>query len=188
MDRRLHEVTHGDKLTLSFEGEDVPACADCHTHHQVQQPATSKFRLSAPQLCAKCHGEKYAQFSATAHSRPVTDRDTDVRDRGCEACHGPGAEHAKLAESIAEAMSKPGAGDVPPPSDWRIFDPRKAPAADVAARCTRCHVEQTVARQHDHVEHDPKARGWRSVGHATDSSQPFCSPTWHWSWPGPPAA
>ncbi|HEX6835222.1 MAG TPA: FAD-dependent oxidoreductase, partial [Polyangia bacterium] len=27
MDRRLHEVTHGDKLTLSFEGDDVPACA-----------------------------------------------------------------------------------------------------------------------------------------------------------------
>lgn len=26
-DKRLHEVPHGDKLTLSFEGDDVPACA-----------------------------------------------------------------------------------------------------------------------------------------------------------------
>src|SRR6185312_8947873 len=26
-DRRIHEVPHGDKLTLRFEGEDIPACA-----------------------------------------------------------------------------------------------------------------------------------------------------------------
>src|SRR6478609_5157235 len=27
MDRRLSEVPHGDKVTLTFEGDDVPACA-----------------------------------------------------------------------------------------------------------------------------------------------------------------
>jgi sarcosine oxidase subunit alpha len=27
MDRRIHEVPHGDKVTVTFEGDDVPACA-----------------------------------------------------------------------------------------------------------------------------------------------------------------
>ena len=37
---------------------DVPACTDCHTHHQVQQPGTNKFRLNAPDTCIRCHGNE----------------------------------------------------------------------------------------------------------------------------------
>ena len=97
--------------------------------------------------CAQCHSDKFSQFSTTPHYKLVTDPHTKVSDKGCEACHGPGAAHVKLASDPATADKAASA----------IFNPRKATAEDVAARCTRCHVEQSLSRQPYHVEHDPKA-------------------------------
>jgi predicted CXXCH cytochrome family protein len=48
---------HGRALTED-NNQDVPACADCHTHHQIQQPTTTKFRLSSPDICVKCHRDE----------------------------------------------------------------------------------------------------------------------------------
>ena len=47
---------HGRAL-VEDGNQDVPACADCHTHHQVQTPATAKFRLGSPDTCVRCHGD-----------------------------------------------------------------------------------------------------------------------------------
>lgn len=47
---------HGRAL-VEDGNQDVPACADCHTHHQVQQPGSARFRLSAPETCIRCHGD-----------------------------------------------------------------------------------------------------------------------------------
>lgn len=47
---------HG-RVLVEDDNQDVPACADCHTHHQVQQPGTTKFRLSSPETCIRCHGD-----------------------------------------------------------------------------------------------------------------------------------
>lgn len=46
---------HGRAL-VEDNNQDVPACADCHTHHQVQQSDTTKFRLASPDACIRCHG------------------------------------------------------------------------------------------------------------------------------------
>lgn len=48
---------HGRAL-VEDDNQDVPACADCHTHHQVQQPGTTRFRLSSPETCIRCHGNE----------------------------------------------------------------------------------------------------------------------------------
>lgn len=48
---------HG-RVLVEDDNQDVPACADCHTHHQVQQPGTNKFRLSAPDTCIRCHSNE----------------------------------------------------------------------------------------------------------------------------------
>jgi hypothetical protein len=49
---------HGKALVE--EGNlDVPACADCHTHHQIQPPGTARFRLSSPETCVRCHGDQH---------------------------------------------------------------------------------------------------------------------------------
>jgi hypothetical protein len=68
--------------------------------------------------CAECHTEKFDHFKATPHYALVTDKHTKPSDRGCEACHGPGAKHAESAD----------------PAD--IFNPRLATAEAVSARCT----------------------------------------------------
>jgi hypothetical protein len=48
---------HGRAL-VEDGNQDVPACADCHTAHQVQHSATTRFRLSAPTTCITCHGNE----------------------------------------------------------------------------------------------------------------------------------
>lgn len=48
---------HGRAL-VEDDNQDVPACADCHTHHQVQQPGTTRFRLNSPETCIRCHGDE----------------------------------------------------------------------------------------------------------------------------------
>jgi DmsE family decaheme c-type cytochrome len=97
--------------------------------------------------CAACHSDKYEQFATTPHHKLVTDPHTKESDKGCEACHGPGGEHVKLASDPATAAKAAGA----------IFNPRLATGEEVAARCTRCHTEQSLQRAPYHVEHDFKA-------------------------------
>ncbi len=94
--------------------------------------------LVGSQVCGACHADKMHQFSATPHYSLVTDPRWKPADQGCEACHGPGGNHTHSAGA-------PGT----------IFNPRKATAAEVAARCTVCHDAQAIRRRPNHVEHDP---------------------------------
>ncbi len=34
---------------------DTPTCTDCHGVHNIQDPTTVAFRVSTPELCARCH-------------------------------------------------------------------------------------------------------------------------------------
>jgi hypothetical protein len=44
---------HGSAL---IEGNpDVPTCIDCHGVHNIEDPTTTQFRLTSPQMCGKCH-------------------------------------------------------------------------------------------------------------------------------------
>jgi nitrate/TMAO reductase-like tetraheme cytochrome c subunit len=45
---------HGSAL-IGSGNQDVPTCIDCHGVHNIGNPTTTAFRLSSPQLCAKCH-------------------------------------------------------------------------------------------------------------------------------------
>ena len=89
--------------------------------------------LVGSDICRACHTETYHQFSLTPH--------VDLTE-GCEACHGEGGLHTRLAGDPAY-----------------IFNPRKATTREVAAACTVCHVEQTVDRRPYHAEHDPDTVG-----------------------------
>jgi hypothetical protein len=50
-----HSV-HGAAL-VNDDNTDVPACADCHTHHQIAPPHEARFRLQSPETCISCHGD-----------------------------------------------------------------------------------------------------------------------------------
>lgn len=95
---------HGRAL-VEDDNQDVPACADCHTHHQVQAPGTTSFRLAAPDACIRCHGNetlmaKYGISTMVAQtyladfhgvtaslSRNLTEADQRV-SLTCNDCHG----------------------------------------------------------------------------------------------------
>lgn len=47
---------HG-KALLADGNPDVPACADCHTAHSIEDPRTAKFRMRSPEICIGCHGD-----------------------------------------------------------------------------------------------------------------------------------
>jgi predicted CXXCH cytochrome family protein len=58
---------HG-KALIEEGNPDVPACADCHTHHQIQPPGTARFRLNSPEMCIRCHGDakRMAKYGISA--------------------------------------------------------------------------------------------------------------------------
>lgn len=48
---------HG-KALLQGGNADAPVCVDCHRAHNIEDPRTASFRLSTPELCARCHTDE----------------------------------------------------------------------------------------------------------------------------------
>jgi len=95
---------HGSGI-IENRNPDVPACTDCHGVHRITNPKTAAFRLSSPQLCAKCHTDetimsKYGlstqvlnTYVADFHGTTVvlfekTDPDQETNKPVCYDCHG----------------------------------------------------------------------------------------------------
>jgi hypothetical protein len=101
---RYAESVHGSALVENHD-PDVPACADCHAHHRIEDARTARFRLSSPEICIRCHGDaelmsRYG-ISATVASTYLSDfhgvtaslaSDTEPDPRQvvvtCVDCHG----------------------------------------------------------------------------------------------------
>src|SRR5512132_1331098 len=48
--------------------------------------------------CIECHGQENNHFSETLHAKIFRENPkNDLQRHGCEACHGPGSEHARNA-------------------------------------------------------------------------------------------
>lgn len=75
------------------------------------------------ETCATCHEEVATKFEGNAHAKlALAHGGSGVT---CESCHGAGKAHVD------------GAGDV-----TKIFNPAKATAKEVDARCLSCHENQ----------------------------------------------
>jgi predicted CXXCH cytochrome family protein len=102
--QKYQESVHGAAL-LEQGNPDVPTCIDCHGVHRIEDPTTSAFRLSSPQLCAGCHTdpqrmEKYGistqvldTYVADFHGTTVTlfekqSPDAETNKPVCFDCHG----------------------------------------------------------------------------------------------------
>jgi hypothetical protein len=97
------DSVHGGALVDG--NPDVPTCTDCHGVHNIGDPTTNKFRLSSPQMCAKCHTDnaimgKYGlstqvlnTYIADFHGTTVTlfqklSPDQQTNKPVCFDCHG----------------------------------------------------------------------------------------------------
>ena len=125
---------HGEALT-NGNNPDVPTCVDCHGVHIIENPTTTSFRLTSPQICAKCHTDpkrmdKYNistqvlnTYVADFHGTTVTifekvSPDSDTNKPVCYDCHG--------IHDIA-----------------RVDDPKKGLEikANLLSRCQTCHPD-----------------------------------------------
>jgi predicted CXXCH cytochrome family protein len=100
------DSVHGEGLLVN-NNPDVPSCIDCHGVHDITGPSilSNQFRLSSPQICAKCHTDesimgKYglstqvlSTYIADFHGTTVTlfeklDPDQETNMPVCFDCHG----------------------------------------------------------------------------------------------------
>ena len=113
---------------------------------QAQQVATQVTTTRAPakdaapsayvggEVCATCHEEVTKKFEGNPHTKLAAQHGT--AGVNCEGCHGPGGDHVA------------GGGDV-----TKIFNPAKASAKEVDAKCLGCH-----AGAHPNFDRSPHAK------------------------------
>jgi DmsE family decaheme c-type cytochrome len=101
--------------------------------------------------CASCHEAESKGFSTNPHTKMMLMHgSTGVT---CENCHGAGSEHVA------------GGGDV-----TKIFDPAKAPAKDVDAKCLTCHAgAHPDFLRSPHAKANVSCVSCHSVHHSEDS-------------------
>ena len=86
------------------------------------------------EVCATCHEEVAKKFEGNPHTKLAAQHGT--AGVNCEGCHGPGGAHVE------------GGGDV-----TKIFNPAKATAKEVDAKCLTCH-----AAAHPNFDRSPHAK------------------------------
>ena len=133
INRMYASSVHG-RVLVEDDNQDVPACADCHTHHQVQQPETTKFRLNSPDMCIRCHGDErlMAKYGIS----------TTVAQTYLADFHGVTASLSRnLSETqqqvVVTCIDCHGAHDIASP---KLKGP-EAMKATVAAACSKCHQD-----------------------------------------------
>lgn len=125
------QSVHGKALVE--EGiQDVPACADCHTHHSIEPPGTAKFRLASPATCIRCHGDARLMDKYGISTRVATTYLADF--------HGV---TASLARTVSPRADQVTVTCVDCHGVHDITSPRRAGSevmkASVARACDRCH-------------------------------------------------
>jgi len=101
--------------------------------------------------CKSCHEEIYANWARTAHYKTQLKKEAGAR--GCEACHGAGAEHVN------------GGGD-----KTKIFSFKTVSARNVNDRCLECHNSDDARhnfRRSDHSKANVSCTDCHSVHHSS---------------------
>ncbi len=110
-------------------------CLSCLAFSQKPGERSSESasaKYAGSEVCQSCHEDAYRSFSESAHEQTL--KNAKAADQGCEACHGPGAEHAEMGGDPGKIWSFASAG------------PRA-----IVERCHRCHdAEEQHMQGRDH--------------------------------------
>jgi DmsE family decaheme c-type cytochrome len=92
--------------------------------------------------CEECHKQGYKRFAATKMARVFFEAPrNELEKQGCEACHGPGREHAEAAREHDRARERGVAYQGPPSGQFilRLGKDTALPVRDQNGRCLQCH-------------------------------------------------
>jgi len=76
---------HG-KLVLEDKAPNVAVCSDCHTTHDIEDPAKSSTRLAITKNCGNCHEESLRTYTETYHGQ--VNKLGYAYTAKCFDCHG----------------------------------------------------------------------------------------------------
>src|SRR5438105_8856174 len=135
-------------------GQDPQESSSSASGSEQQKAVEAPSDVSATteiQDCQSCHGDITASFERTPHWKTMNDTRGGHAKQGCEACHGPGGDHA-------DDPSKP------------VFDFKKATSEDTTDRCLTCHAsgsEHLSASNSFHRQNNVSCTSCHSMHHAT---------------------
>ena len=131
----------------------VLLCATSPTARPKQPARTAAQNARAPQsapkpnaapsgyvgseVCSACHQDLYNNLQKTPHWKTTLDTKRGAAFQGCEACHGPGAEHVASG------------GD-----PTKIFRFDNATAKEITAKCLTCHQYGEEHSNFDRSQHN----------------------------------
>lgn len=116
-------------LSIAAKGAPVPG----DNPAKAQEKAVAG-EFVGSETCATCHDEVSKSFAGNPHTKIALEH--GKAGVTCEGCHGPGKAHVD------------GGGDI-----TKIFDPAKASAKEVTAKCLSCH-----AGAHPNFDRSPHAK------------------------------
>ena len=103
-----------------------------HIPHAAHAGDDLQDQYVGSETCMECHEDYYASYMKNRHAVKADPR-TPAAGWGCEACHGPGAEHA---ESEGEKPIRSLKADAAGPADQK------------SAACLKCHAKGRQALWH----------------------------------------
>ena len=116
-------------------------------------PVTDLSKYVGAETCKTCHEEIYNAWETTPHWKTMLNKEGDPSHRGCEGCHGPGADHVAGGDKT------------------KIFAFEGRPRQETSARCLTCHGD-SHAQSHfstsSHSSSDVGCLDCHSPHHAKD--------------------
>jgi formate-dependent nitrite reductase cytochrome c552 subunit len=136
-------------------------CIECH-REQTQSWSETKHahtftslpaQYRATSTCLNCHVTGYGERGGYVQGTPVETLQ-ELLDVGCEACHGPGSNHVKVARQLVEldllAMSSEQIAEL---ENRLRTTTQKSPPEAV---CVRCHITPEGHKQHPPYQGQPR--------------------------------
>jgi DmsE family decaheme c-type cytochrome len=105
-DSSSNQKTSGDKQSAGLKG--------------TQEPVDPSQYVGAD-TCKGCHEEEAASYDKGPHGKTTSPKHEGPQWQGCEACHGPGKEHAEAADPD------------------KIIRPAAVSREESSKRCLGCH-------------------------------------------------
>ena len=67
-----------------------PVCTDCHSAHQIEDPANNNFKAISDERCGKCHADRLIGYRDTYHGKAMALGQPNVAPKvaACYDCHG----------------------------------------------------------------------------------------------------